>query len=347
MSFLEGLPVEKRAGMSTRSAGAAFLGTIAVFILINFGLLLYVDTYPPEFGPWLVEAKWRLLLNLDEPKEVLVLGDSTANQALLPERIEEATGLTTINLGTVASLTSSNDVWMLQQYVSEHSAPELVVIVHSYQTWLRPIVQTGVGNIPFFRVNSPSVLSPSLPLVTHDFAEQRLLRFIPAYSQSGSLRRLVRTILQLPPDFRLLGGKQYSISELGAYSVEDQDAGDLREDIDEHQRFVNLPIREVTRENLAAVARLIELAEEYDLEVYILNAPIADELAETIEFKTYFAPIQEFLVNAFEGTRITYIPDVYATPLEHMESADHLLIEGARLFTDQVIETVIVPSQNN
>lgn len=347
MQFLEQLPVEKRTSTTFGSTAKALLSALVIFLLINLLLLLYVGRYPPEFGPWLVEAKWRLLINMDEPKDVLILGDSTANQALIPEQIQEATGLSTVNLGTVASLTAMNDVWMLQEYLEHHPAPKLVIVVHSYQAWLRPIVPSGVGNVPVFSINASSVLTPHAPMSMQDFFEQRLLHFIPAYSQSGSFRRLIRTILQVPPDLSLLGGRQYGISELGAYSVQARDSADLHEDLEEHLRFVELPLREVTHENVAAATKLVELAREYDLNVVVLNAPLIDEVANSTAFRSYFASIEAFLLEKFSDKNVTYVPAIYSFPEEQMESVDHLLADGATIFTQQIIETIILPAGNN
>jgi hypothetical protein len=214
--FFERLPEDKPGAVKRSALVLALALSIGIFICINLLLRVYLDKYSPNFGLWLIRQKWELLLNLDESKDVLILGDSTANQGLVAETIQGETNLKTVNLATVANMTLLNDVWMLHAYLQEHDPPKIVLIMNSYQMWFRPANSQAVNTIPFFSTpNRSEVFRPSLGLSDFDHLGQAFLHYIPVYSENLSLQKLVRSILQIPPDFGLVVEKTMSFPPWG------------------------------------------------------------------------------------------------------------------------------------
>lgn len=117
--------------------------------LIGFMLILAIETiseivapgtakpeihrfYPndrvPDYGESLVQWKTHLLMNTDRPFDVLVAGDSSANFGVDPRIIQDATGLTTINLGIDGSYTLDIPLDLADAYLAEHAPPKLMVL---------------------------------------------------------------------------------------------------------------------------------------------------------------------------------------------------------------------------
>lgn len=339
--FFERVPAEKpgQARPGTASFAIFALLLLALFVAINLGVRVYLNNYTPNFGLWLIRQKWQLLLNLEDSQDVLILGDSTADQGLVPEIIQEETGLTAVNLATVANMTFMNDVWMLNQYLQEHDPPKYVLIMNSYQMWHRMPNLQAINTIPFLSIpNRDQVLVPSPNISTLGYVGQQILRYTPTYSESQSLRGLLRTILQIPPNFNLAVEQHYTLSPLGTYSVYEQDASDVEEDINNHFNFLELRTPSIRPENELALAQLKALAAQYEMQIFLLNAPLADEVANSPDFPIYFRFMDQYLQAFAAGEEnIHYIARVYSFPRSGMESADHMLRPTADEFTRLMI----------
>ncbi len=340
--FFERLPEEKAGAVKRASFFSVLALALAIFILINLSLRLYLDKYSPNFGLWLIRQKWEMLLKLDGSQDVLILGDSTANQGLVAETIQEETGFKTVNLATVANMTFLNDVWMLHAYLQDHDPPKIVLIMNSYQMWFRSPNLQAINTIPFFSIpNRDEIFVPDLGFSDFDRLQQAVLHYLPVYSENASLQRLGRSILQIPPDFSLVVQQNYKLSPLGTFSVQEQNPHDLDQDISEHLEFLK---REpmFSAENQAALAELKNISGQYDFDIYLINAPLAAEVVKSPDFPGYFDYIESYLQEIFGGSaHIHYVPGVRSYDSEEMESADHLLRAAAIDFTKWVVREII------
>lgn len=347
--FFEKLPTEQApeqgsASLSTRRWLAWCGLTVLFFALLNFAMLQYLHKYTPNFGYWLIDQKWNLLLSIEEPQDVLILGDSAANQAVIPELILAETGLSTVNLATVANLTFLNDVWMLRQYLHTHAPPKAVVIVHTYQMWHRPLNTQAYLRIPFGPVDEAVAIQPAPSVGAAEYLSDRALYYLPAYSQAQSLRSLVRTVVQIPPDFSQLQRSLYSMSESGYFSVVETNPAALQDDIAEHLVFLEQRAPFVAEESVSGVLAMRALAEQYGFEVYLVNAPVVADVASTPMFERYFQSLDRELRALLAGSeRMHYVDGQPQLPKDRMESVDHVLEVGAQEFTLGVIVPLLRP----
>jgi hypothetical protein len=341
--FFETLAAERPSdegvsGLSSRGWFAWCALTLLFFALLNFAMLQYLHKYTPNFGYWLIDQKWNLLLDLEQPQDVLVMGDSAANQAVIPELITAETGLRTVNLATVANLTFLNDVWMLRQYLHTYAPPKAVVIVHTYQMWHRPLNTQAYLRIPFGPVDEAVAIQPAPSVDAVEYLSDRALYYLPVYSQAQSLRSLVRTVVQIPPDFSQLQQSLYSISKLGYFSVVEANASALEDDIAEHLVFLEQRAPFVADESVRGVLAMRALAEQYGFEVYLVNAPIVADVASTLLFDRYFQQLDSDLRGLVgDSEHMHYIDGQMQLPQEMMESVDHVLESGAHEFTLDMI----------
>lgn len=341
--FFEKMPEEKPPVVDRAHVFGLSIGLVLAFIAINLGVRAYLNQYTPNLGLWLIGQKWDLLLDLEESKDVLMLGDSTANQGLVPEVVVEQTGLSAVNLATVANMTFMNDVWMLKQYLNEHEPPKAVLIMNSYQMWHRMANQQSINSIPFSRVRDRAgVFQPDPDVSYTDHLYQRLLYYTPTYSASTSLRILIRTVIQIPPDLSLLAKQDYELSSLGTYSVLETDPVELAADINEHLTFLQIRHPELSAESAAGLAELKRMAPSLNFEIYLINAPLADEIAMAPGFAEYFSFVDNYLSDFFAETpNVHYLSEVTGYPRDQMESADHLLHAAAIDFTEKIAEMLL------
>jgi hypothetical protein len=200
--------------------------------------------------------------------------------------------------------------------------------------------QQSINSIPFSRVRDRAgVFQPDPDVSFADHLFQRLLYYTPTYSTSTSLRILIRTIIQIPPDLSLLAKQNYQLSILGTYSVLEADSTELVEDISEHLTFLQIRNPELSAESGAGLAELRRMAPDLDFDVYLINAPLADEVVNSPDFAEYFSFIDQYLTDFFASTpNIHYVNGVVGFPRSQMESADHLLHSAAIDFTHRFVE---------
>jgi hypothetical protein len=96
---------EIMAPSSVHSVLISVLGTFFVVLVVNLAAIGYLNHYTTNRGYWLVRQKWDILQGLEAPVEWLILGDSSGNQGLVPERLREKLGGAAINVCTVGNLT--------------------------------------------------------------------------------------------------------------------------------------------------------------------------------------------------------------------------------------------------
>jgi hypothetical protein len=128
---------------------------------------------------------------------------------------------------------------------------------------------------------------------------------------------------------------------LGTFTVERQVPQDVDQDISEQLEFLK---REpfFSEENLAALAELKSISAQYDFDIYLINAPLADEVVQSPDFPAHFGYIESYLQDFFaDSPHVHYVTGVRSYDREEMESADHMLSAAAIDYTKRVIREII------
>ena len=84
-TFFEQLPTEQPAKDTKKGAIFQLLYTLLLVVLFNLAIREYQNEYSINAGLKVVNNKWDLLLSVEQPVDVLILGDSAANQAIVAE----------------------------------------------------------------------------------------------------------------------------------------------------------------------------------------------------------------------------------------------------------------------
>jgi hypothetical protein len=306
----------------------------ALVALINVALLAALaatDTRP------LPTAKWDILLELEEPVDWLILGDSTAATSLRPDLIHDMTGETSLNLGTVGDWAMLNDVWMLEQYVERFGAPEGVIIVHALDTYGRGYPNDAVIAQAKRPPSFYDDYSVPLDAGTGDEIEFYLLNYVPIFSRPDSAKQLFENLAD--------GAEQVSgMNSDGFLELEVDPANVVYDEtlfidyLEEEEEGVFTP----SEVNQQAFDVMIALADAYQFPVYLLHGPIYEGLLDEPVYQSYTRQVRAWLSQqAARSDRLVYFETIHAFSAEDMQNIDHLSPESAARFTRMVIPAII------
>ena len=307
------------------------LAILIILILVNLASIWFLDKYPYNRGYWLVKAKWELLQTMEQPIDWLVVGDSSGNQGFDPTVFErEMAGQTAVNLATVADMGTVDDAWMLQTYIERFGPPSNLILIHTFDSWHRDLqfVFIGKSAMPWGSWNS---LQPNLNFT---FAQQRdifLARFVPLYADNQSLSK---SIMDATLTDRPLFANRYHLEPDGfmrhpaaAPARVERHALELIQFVD-NRRFT------MSEANQASIATLITLADQYNIQLYFVSAPLYEGLANDEQFQAYYNQILTTLNQLSQGSDNVHVLETIITfPADQMESPDHIMDAAAERYT--------------
>jgi hypothetical protein len=316
------------------------LGSLMVLVLINFFALWYLDRYSTNFGYWTLHQKWNLLAEMDAPVDWLILGDSSCSQGVLPAIILEQLGESAANLCTIGNVTALSDLWMLEEYIRRFGPPKGVLIIHVYDVWSRDLDPVLLGQIPRpWAFWNKHTLGDALVSTEEIRRELFLERYVPLVSQRLTLISILKSAFfgELIP-FKPLWSMQsdgFVIADQAKPETAEQDGRD-------HLDFIRENAPSVSSINQEAVKKLVEIAELYQMPLYLVNSPIIESLAAEKDFQAHLGQLQAQLVAIIEPSEYTrLIAEVKTFPSSQLQTADHLILPGAQEYTHWLIQSVL------
>jgi hypothetical protein len=316
------------------------LGSLVVLVLLNYFALWYLGNYSINYGYWTIRQKWALLGKMDAQVDWLILGDSSCNQGVSPSLIQEQLGETAINLCTIGNVTALNDVWMLEEYIQRFGPPKGVVIGHVYDIWPRDLDPLILGQIPrqwgfWMEHTLGSDLLENPDLRSQLFQE----RYVPLLSQRLTLTSLLRSLMfgQLIP-FK----PKWHMDEYGFLSGEQAQPKIAIQDAQDHMQFVRENDPVLSSINQQALERLVEIADAYQLPIYLVNSPLYEGLSVDDGFQAYLAELHRQIDSVIgESQSVHLIPEIKTFPATQLQTADHLTLPGAQVYTEWLIQNVL------
>lgn len=336
---LDSLPDEVTAPVTR--AQIAFVLVTAFVIVLGLNVLITISGAVDRLdgGGYLIQEKWKILNSLDQPVDWVIVGDSSANQGVIPGQLGASLGGSAVNLATVGNLLLIDDVWMLDEYIGRLGAPKNVVIVHVYDMWRRDAQAAAFAKVPL----APGFWwskKPSLSLSVSDSVELLAFRYLPLYQSKELLKRLVKN-----PGKLLVSPR--TIQPDGFTAVDEALPDEVESDYAVHKNFLAEQRYELSDANRQALDRLVELADSNGINVYIANSPIYEGLKADPNFQSYFENIQKLMIDLdARSPNIHYVlcnPPGF--PKQSMTNIDHLTVEGAKSFTAQLTQSIITPSK--
>ncbi|MBZ8182073.1 hypothetical protein [Oscillatoria salina] len=334
MKKIKQLPKEIMARTTVRRLTISIFGTVLLTGLVNFGLLWYLKNYPQNEGYSRIEDKWQLMLNLSEPVDVLILGDSSCHQGVDPSIIEAELDVEALNLCTIADALVLNSAWMVDKYIQKYSAPKAVILVYVYDVWYRDLNWNVISQIPL----SWGFWHKLEPEIEISFAEQGNLfldRYVPLYSKDQSIKHIFAN-----PDDWFQQESRDEIEEFNTASKANPEY--VEENTEAHFRFVEENQFNLSKSNRLALEKIISLANKYEFEVYLVNSPLYEGLYKNDDFRNYLADVQTTL-DRYEkqNDRVHYLfrkPRKFSR--NEMENADHVIESAAEIFSHELASEI-------
>lgn len=306
------------------------LTVLIVLLVTNFAVYFSGTFTNLDSGVFLIRHKWQLLRELDEPVDWLILGDSSANQGVNPDLFQTQDEGTVVNLGTVGNVLLIDDVWMLQDYIEEHGVPKNVVIVHVYDMWMRDADTSVFAHMPWDYMSDIGLFSSM-----KERLELLWFRYVPLYQ---SEKQVFRAISYPKSMFT----QPIRVTSDGFTRVDSPNPEIVAQDIDSHMTRILPEDFILSPTNQLAINELVKLANEHDMNVFIANSPIHEDLVGQEAFTNYFENVSRLLVNLDQSSpNIHYV--LRHTPSYDssvMENVDHVTIEGANLFSSELFDEI-------
>ncbi len=333
------LPQEISKPSSWRRVIVEIIGSLVVLIIINFATIFYLGNYTTNFGYWTIHQKWKLLADLEQPVDWLILGDSSCNQGIMPEIFANELGEKAVNLCTIGNLGTVDDLWMLEEYIDRFGPPEHVVIVHVFDIWYRPLDQVIFGQVPrFWGFWNQHTLGTALFEDDKVRQDTFLERYIPLYSQTRTITNILRTTLMLQhnpfqPDWRL---------EPDGFLVATEPHPDVViAGAQDQIKFASENVFSISPTNDMAMQKIGVLADSYGFHVYLVNSPVYQGLYDDPAYQTYLAGVQQKLEEFdSDSSYVFHISSVNTFPAEMMQNPDHLILTGAVEYTHWLIDQI-------
>ncbi len=310
-------------------------GTIFLVLVANFSARSFLKNTPVNPADALVKRKWEILARQTAPVDWLILGDSTGNQNVNPAVVSETLGGGAVNLCTMANFLVLNDVWMLQEYLRRVGVPKNVLLVHAYDVWRRGLSEDLVAKVPL-EWGFWNRLEPRQTLTRRGLVTAFLQRYVPLFTQSKSLATLVR----MRADF---SGPIFSIGPDGFMPVTRVVQEETARELAEHVAFVAGSSFSATAVNRQSLDEAVALADAQRFNLYVVNAPVHEELWRAPGFQAHFNDLQEMLrahTSRSPRARVLLAPPVLA-PGTALVGVDHLTVTGARTYTERMAKEII------
>lgn len=319
---------------TARRAALFVIGVLVAFLLLNFGARAYLQNHGTNLGYRIVHAKWRLLEEMEQPVDWLVLGDSSGCHGIVPEVLAEHLGGRAVNLATLANLLVVNDAWMLQRYIERFGPPKNVVLVHAFDVWHRGYNSALIGQVPQPWGFWEDTL-PTLALTDEQTRRLFLSRFVPLYAEKSTLRAHLKN---LGPPTEV----PFSITPTGWVPARTHEPRRLARDLRRSQRFLEERKQfTLSNHNAKALDVIGELATTHGFSVYLVDGPIQDALADSEAFTRYRQQKVARLARSLGRYPSFHLIDrVAAYPAEALEVVDHVVPDVAPDYTRAVAAAI-------
>ncbi|MEX1364099.1 MAG: hypothetical protein AB1Z98_13310 [Nannocystaceae bacterium] len=324
----------------------------ATVLAANWGVGRFLDRRGTNLGYVYIAHKWRVLGRLRAPVDWLVLGDSSGSQGFDPAVLQEQTGKTAVNLGTIGNFGLSDDLWMLEEYIERFGPPQRVVLIHVYDVWYRRLKPDLVGRIP-----RPWVLTDETA-ERYDFDEEMrrdifLNRYVRLFAERTSLRKSIQyawlrlvsdedELAELRRKDRALPPEDPELLDSGFVRMCGSATSALKRDARGHMRFVKKRRPRISKDNREALLEIARLAQEHGFEVHVVNGPVYERLRIKPEFGKYFDRQVQLLEKVVEDYPQVHIaPETMGFDGDQLQNVDHISCEATGDYTRWAIAQVL------
>lgn len=267
------------------------------------GDALYGSHAVPSMEESVVQWQVTHALASDAPVDIVVIGDSSCLMGIRSGVIEEVTGLSAVNLGTVATLYSDGHADLLEEFIAQRGAPKFVVyhtaaiygvgfysaddiadigLLRQYRLWrgLRP--EGSAYRVPSIRRYRKSAQEALHALwVPREQREDFLLADRGPYPSDVDMKKMVEEL-----NGGMIEPEQWDWSQVSPEA--------------EHKLHYNKDV-------FPGLRRLVELAETYDFQLVIAFNPMPEAYRDPRFEETFAAYLADFQRELPPGNRLAYL----------------------------------------
>jgi hypothetical protein len=329
------------------------IGAGTIVVAVNLLAWAYLKTYPVNRGVSRVWQKWQMIEAQSAPSDVVIFGDSTCGQGIMPSVIEAKTGESALNLCTVANATAVNAAWQFEHYIGAVGAPRRAVFFFAHHLWERSAddLVTMFDQIPlergFHRRLQPTLdldFWSELEIATRPLRTMFVSNLSVDYVLSRELVALLRgqdieradalvDLVAVEETQGYVGSNQANPERVTAQSRSSAEAYAARE-------FVMTP------ENEAALRAICAAGTANGVDVYLANSSISAMLYNDPGFRTFYDKMVTRLSQIVsECPAMKYIMKEPAQfPPEQMDNEDHVVTDAvATRLTEALIAAMQEP----
>ena len=323
-------------------AGKVLLKTLLVFIPLIL-VWIFIAAFPVyymdgEYSYFTQVKDYRLGENSQEPCDILILGDSRAKSALIPEEISDSC----ISLAEGGS-TSVEAYFTLKDYIENRGIPKKVLLsVSSYHFtsfdgfWtrsvyfdflsskqVREVIKTAKG---FGETAALKEAGGDSVLTLYEYKIKSPTKYMsPIINSFGENRKAVNE--EAYQEMLDTKGFKSFVSWWPTSAEHDMERFEMLKTLDHYYRMI------------------IDLCVENNIELYSLNAPL---IAETYEeskkisepFSAYFEELKKDYPES-EYPNVHIETEFFSYEDQYFDDADHLNPDGAKVYTGWFCDTYL------
>lgn len=296
---------------------------------------IYAGHKVPSMDEIVVQLQVTYAMASTEPIDIVTIGDSSCLMGIRPKVLEDTTGRTAINLGTVATLYSDGHADLLEEFIRQRGTPKVVVYHMSaiYGIGYYSAEDIGTAGLllryRLWRGIKPERLIYAVPSIRRfrQPLQHRLQELLMLQNERRELLRVSRG--PFPPDVVL----KAMVEELGGGMIEPEKR-DWTQVFSEEMQTPHF-----NKDMIPGLRRIAAMAETYKFDLVIALNPIADPLRSE-KFELAFAEYMGILEKELPAVGRTQ----YLTPNLRYYSGDvcgtvcHLSDVGAKINSRQIGE---------
>ncbi len=339
----ESLPAEIDPPEHARRWWVPMAGAVVMVLLANVVLMFCGVRHRTGNEERMLAAKWSLAGDRGRSFDWIVVGDSSGAFGVDPASLAKDLSGDCVNLCTFGSMGISGDAWMLEHYLANHASPQGVIIVHAADVWVSDQGDAFYQYAAAMPISTSSLLSRLVRLGSSPselFITLRYRDWFPLLQLKDDLRGILgwspddesmsTDRSQMPADGSLrLPASEARPEAVAAQSATYLSAGSEKTSFDWRYR--------------SSLDRIIALAREKKICVYLANGPIAKPALELPHFQTSLRGVTSQLTSlAASETYVSYIlRDWVAFAPEEMQNCNHIVGPAVDDYTHALAEAIL------
>jgi len=215
-----------------------------------------------------------------------------------------------------------------------------VVLIHVYDMWQRPFQYQLLAETPL-PWGYWNTMEPRVGMNFRQTMQVAEFRYLPLYARQDSLLLL----LHGKTDF----DERPVITDRGFMRVTRANPRSVAADVQEHLAFTRDNTFTMAEENQRALDTIVALADRYNFDVFLANAPLYSGVYDNQTFRAYYQQVVDALTTRFAANR--HFHYLFQQPMlfsiDVMRNVDHLTTRGAVRYSEELarrLETLVPPS---